>query len=141
MPSLGATPYALLGRCLHVVLQLHPLAPNEEDGPYWRIKSLKDGDVVGFCWTEDRGWRTMTINADRTWSLDSPFPDDTNCFCDSTGLLDVEGELSGVAEALADDARELPKSFDVKGWTWSDELTFRVRALESGAAHFEPVGV
>lgn len=135
----GPTPEAFLQRGDDGVLRLFPLDYPAEEWP--TPEPIQPDQVVTFTWHEDRGRRIATVNVDRTWSLDEPFPSDTNCFEDAHGFMEVEGDLDSLVKGFCDDLAdtEFPKQVPVDGWTWSDGTKFRVRVLESGAAQFEEV--
>lgn len=101
--------------------------------------SVKDGQVVQFSWHEDRGSRIATIRSETDYDLDQSFDADTNCFCDASGLIEVDNDLADVIRTLAVDAFEcgfsLPVDREVEGWVWSEEW-YRLSIRESGAGHF-----
>lgn len=148
-PTLGLSPDDFLKRTAEGVLQLTPITAEGEDGESWPpTTDIVPGAIVSFTWHENRGARLITIQADGSWTIDEPFPDDTNCFRDEYGELEVEGSIQDVVNSyrgndlpgsaiIEDD--DYPYALGIEGWTWSDGEPFRVKVLESGAATFEKV--
>jgi hypothetical protein len=144
-PQTGATPEQFLRRNPETgVLQLWPIdaAENYDDHNLAMARDLKDGDIVLFNWTEMRGFRSMTVKGGGAWTLDQAFAADANCFDNESSDFGVTSDLADIAKLAAETlSADDEVTVGVYGWTWSDDVAFRVRTFESGAAHFEPLAM
>lgn len=140
-PKLGTRPEDFIER-QESGLILRPLRDagidHDEDWP--PVTPITSGTVVPFMWNEDRGSRIATIQADGSFTLDAPFDEDANCFCDDFGVCEVEYEPKSVVEAFTDPTEgPFPRDVQINGWTWSEPEPFRLTVLESGDWRFDPV--
>lgn len=134
-PTPGDSPDAFLKRNADGVLQLAPI-DNDDAAD---ARDMQPGAEVPFTWYEPRGWSTLTIREDWTWFISPDFDADTNCFRDDAGEYE---DIFPTLQDLVDNARENgnePGQCEIEGWTWSEDVLFEVRVLESGAAEFVEV--
>lgn len=147
--GMAAHPTAFLRRNDAGVLELRPLPDDEtsleKDGvAEWRIKPLKEGDVVLFSWTENYGTGLLTVRPDRSWTCDTEFPDTATHFWLPYDVSTMESSVGALVSGEGDwnpDGEPLePGEHEVGAYTWGPAVAFKVRALESGAAEFVEVG-
>lgn len=137
-PTSSKSPSDFLKRNTDGVLQLTQIDDDESSS---LIKSIELGAEVAFTWYEHRGQSTLTIRDDWTWSIDPPFDADTNCYrSDDADSENIWCEMQDLVDDMRDNDGE-PGTCEVEGWTWSDDVLFEVRVLDSGAAEFVPITI
>lgn len=132
VPTCGASPDEFLARSTEGVLQLAPI-DGKDSG--WPVTDMLPGQVVEFCWHEDRGYAVLHVAEDGSWHCDPAFDPDTNCITDDDGDILADTLADCVNQMRENDTLE-PGTHDLSGWYWSDGIPFRVEVLESGAASF-----
>lgn len=132
-PTLGTSPSDFLRRGEDGLIRLTPLGDDEIEPVV-----LAAGDAVEFEWTELRGTSVLTLMPDGGFTVDPPFPDDTNCFRLDDGFYEMGHSIADLIESIRD-AEDKRTQFEVDGWVWESGGVYRLRALESGALHFEHV--
>lgn len=141
VPTLGSNPADFLKRNTEGVLMLTPIDGKTDDPDEWPPSTpIQPGAVSGFCWTEQYGAATLTVEVGedgRRWRCDVDYPDTATHFAISgdwdtmTSSIEAlvtgrDGEWGTEGEGL--DAGE----YVIEAWTWSDPVWFRVKVLESG---------
>ncbi|MBZ9856743.1 hypothetical protein LB566_23405 [Mesorhizobium sp. CA13] len=136
MPSLQSSPDRFVDR-IDGQWKLIPPADSGDREIDWYCRDLEDGQVVEFMWHEGYGSRILTVNVDRTFSLDREIPDNTTHVC-----------LAGDFDALAGSLGELVASgdlgmpleageYEILAYFWSDGVPFRFDAA-SGVFRLSP---
>lgn len=132
-PTLGTSPDDFLSRGEDGLIRLSPLGDDE-----FEPVVLADGDAVEFEWHELRGTSVLTLHSDGSFTVEPPFPPDTNCFRLDDAFYEIDHSVAALVAAIRDDVTERTQ-FEVDGWVWESGGVYRVRAPESGAVHFEHV--
>lgn len=115
-----------------------PVGDSERDNTFYQT-AIEPGQIVNFLWTEHYGDRTLTMNADRTWSLDEPAPAGATHFYEYT-----QGMLSDSVDSLVNgDAPDCgvtdpldPGEYVISTYTWSDSIPFLFDIDDGGNGRF-----
>lgn len=113
----------------------NPSRSDDHEEDCWHTK-IEPGQIVGFCWTEDYGHFSLTVDDDGRWKLDRPVPETATHFW-----------LPFDTETLAESVEDLVKGNDWTGPTdpgthtmgayfWSDEVKFRFEISTDGQPRF-----
>lgn len=134
VPTCGKSPDAFLKRHGDV-LKLAPLDDlDPEDWP--QPEALSDGQIVLFCWTEQYGDWTVKVADDGSFTFPEGTPPETATHFSFED--EMEDSPAQLVRLLLDNAGiERGGEFEMYCYAWSDPLPYRLKILESGAAHFE----
>lgn len=114
-----------------------PVGNAFRDEEYLRI-AIEPGQVVDFMATEHFGYRIVTVNTDRTFSVDRPYPEKTTHFWGGDDqlahtlaeLVNGDPELPGMYDPLE------PGEHEIAVYWWSDSLPFRFDVDSGGNGRF-----
>lgn len=97
-----------------------------DEGEGGMTAGLKDGQIVNFVTCTDEGSASLTLNDDKTWSVDFPMPASAKQCCIMSGWQsDTLGDtVEQSVKGLIDNDAE-PDTYEISYFTWSDNIPLR----------------